>query len=188
MGGAVWGGLEAVVGSVDKADTWAVVQGVQSVLEAVHETTGLPWWATLMVGTLLLWVAGWKMEKLLKMLSTVIGVGCRAASDAVPVLRLPDPSNAAVEWNVGRRGKLLLLMEVFDEDLSRRARTLPSSTRRSSTRGRSWYELFRPRLVGRVARTNLRVSLLLQPPNDRTAHLQAILLGRKGMKVGCVGM
>ncbi|KAE8953105.1 hypothetical protein PR003_g32610 [Phytophthora rubi] len=30
-------------------EPWVIVQGVQSVLEAVHTTTGLPWWATLML-------------------------------------------------------------------------------------------------------------------------------------------
>ncbi|KAE8953796.1 hypothetical protein PR001_g32741, partial [Phytophthora rubi] len=31
------------------SEPWVIVQGVQSVLEAVHTTTGLPWWATLML-------------------------------------------------------------------------------------------------------------------------------------------
>ncbi|CAI5701474.1 unnamed protein product [Peronospora effusa] len=30
-------------------EPWAIVQGVQAVLETVHTTTGLPWWATLML-------------------------------------------------------------------------------------------------------------------------------------------
>ncbi|POM59615.1 Cytochrome Oxidase Biogenesis (Oxa1) Family [Phytophthora palmivora] len=30
-------------------EPWAVVQGVQSFLDAVHTTTGLPWWTTLML-------------------------------------------------------------------------------------------------------------------------------------------
>lgn len=30
-------------------DTWALIQGVQSVIETIHTTTGLPWWATLAV-------------------------------------------------------------------------------------------------------------------------------------------
>ncbi|KAG7392022.1 Cytochrome c oxidase assembly protein cox18, mitochondrial [Phytophthora pseudosyringae] len=39
----------AVVGSGTVHEPWAVVQGVQSVLETVHTTTGLPWWATLLL-------------------------------------------------------------------------------------------------------------------------------------------
>ncbi|KAG6960834.1 hypothetical protein JG688_00009391 [Phytophthora aleatoria] len=30
-------------------EPWVIVQGVQSVLETVHTTTGLPWWATLLL-------------------------------------------------------------------------------------------------------------------------------------------
>eukprot|EP00644_Phytophthora_capsici_P008626 jgi/Phyca11/7571/fgenesh1_pm.PHYCAscaffold_20_\ len=39
----------AVAGSGTGHEPWIVVQGVQSVLEAVHTTTGLPWWATLLL-------------------------------------------------------------------------------------------------------------------------------------------
>ncbi|CAH0481965.1 unnamed protein product [Peronospora belbahrii] len=39
----------AVVGSGTGQEHWAIVQGVQAALETVHMTTGLPWWATLML-------------------------------------------------------------------------------------------------------------------------------------------
>ncbi|KAL4130357.1 hypothetical protein PRIC2_006358 [Phytophthora ramorum] len=39
----------AVAGSTTGHEPWAIVQGVQSVLETVHTTTGLPWWATLLL-------------------------------------------------------------------------------------------------------------------------------------------
>lgn len=42
----------AVAGSGTGHEPWAIVQGVQSVLDAVHTTTGMPWWATLLVGEL----------------------------------------------------------------------------------------------------------------------------------------
>ncbi|ETL83537.1 hypothetical protein L917_16511 [Phytophthora nicotianae] len=47
------GQLTDVAASVASSSTghepWAIVQGVQSVLEMVHTTTGLPWWATLLL-------------------------------------------------------------------------------------------------------------------------------------------
>ncbi|CEG49987.1 cytochrome oxidase biogenesis family [Plasmopara halstedii] len=47
------GQITDITGSVANSSTghepWGVVQGVQSVLEAVHTTTGLPWWATLLL-------------------------------------------------------------------------------------------------------------------------------------------
>uniref|UniRef100_M4C5Q8 Uncharacterized protein n=1 Tax=Hyaloperonospora arabidopsidis (strain Emoy2) TaxID=559515 RepID=M4C5Q8_HYAAE len=39
----------AVLDSGAGHEPWAIVQGVQAALEAVHTTTGLPWWATLML-------------------------------------------------------------------------------------------------------------------------------------------
>ncbi|OWZ08562.1 Cytochrome Oxidase [Phytophthora megakarya] len=39
----------AVTGSGTGHEPWAIVQGVQSILDAVHTTTGMPWWTTLML-------------------------------------------------------------------------------------------------------------------------------------------
>uniref|UniRef100_A0AAV1VDT0 Membrane insertase YidC/Oxa/ALB C-terminal domain-containing protein n=1 Tax=Peronospora matthiolae TaxID=2874970 RepID=A0AAV1VDT0_9STRA len=39
----------AVLESGAGHEPWAIVQSVQAALEAVHTTTGLPWWATLML-------------------------------------------------------------------------------------------------------------------------------------------
>lgn len=41
----------AVAGSSASSEPLALVQGVQSALEAVHVHTGLPWWATLLVSS-----------------------------------------------------------------------------------------------------------------------------------------
>ncbi|KAF4037953.1 60Kd inner membrane protein [Phytophthora infestans] len=41
--------VAAAVTSGTGNEPWAIVQGVQSVLETVHTTTGLPWWATLLL-------------------------------------------------------------------------------------------------------------------------------------------
>ena len=38
-----------MAGSGTGHEPWYIVQGVQTILETVHTTTGLPWWATLMV-------------------------------------------------------------------------------------------------------------------------------------------
>ncbi|KAE8877744.1 hypothetical protein PF005_g22033 [Phytophthora fragariae] len=43
------GQLTDVAAAVTGSEPWVIVQGVQSALEAVHTTTGLPWWATLML-------------------------------------------------------------------------------------------------------------------------------------------
>lgn len=40
----------AAVAADGAGDTWALIQSVQAVIETIHTTTGLPWWATLLVG------------------------------------------------------------------------------------------------------------------------------------------
>ncbi|TDH70414.1 hypothetical protein CCR75_009071 [Bremia lactucae] len=48
-GGQLTDVAAAAVDSSTSHEPWAIVQGVQSILETVHLTTGLPWWTVLLL-------------------------------------------------------------------------------------------------------------------------------------------
>ncbi|TYZ69232.1 hypothetical protein PybrP1_005009 [[Pythium] brassicae (nom. inval.)] len=100
--------------AVGSSDSWALVQGVQSVIETIHTTTGLPWWATLLA----------------------TGVTFRAAVFPLFV------------YQVKATQRLMQARPDFSKLYS----------------------------AYKYARTFL-------PPHDHKGHLDAILLGRKGLKL-----